>query len=134
LNKFEKRIKEILGSTFYLNKKNTIIFYNYLIKNIQLPCHLTGREDFPWEERYVFGGWSKREYEKLKKDNPSYTDKYELLEILDPEDEDIIVRVRRIKDNKEFEIGLDWLKCINSKDNNYRLIEDYADWFVNYSI
>lgn len=132
MDKFEKRIKGILGPEISHNKKNTKKYYHYLAKSIQLPCQLTGREDFPWEEPYVFGGWSKKEYEKLKKDKPSYTDKYELLEILEPEDEDIFVKLKRIKDNKEFEIGLDWLKCINPKNRNYLLIEDYAVWYVNY--
>ena len=71
MDKFEKRIKEILVSEISHNKKNTKKYYHYLAKSIQLPCQLTGREDFPWEEPYVFGGWSKKEYEKLKKDKPS---------------------------------------------------------------
>ncbi|MGA9539376.1 MAG: hypothetical protein WBR24_26015 [Desulfobacterales bacterium] len=39
-------------------------------KNIEFPCIVTGLEDFPWEEKYVFGHGNKKEYEKLKKDNP----------------------------------------------------------------
>jgi hypothetical protein len=39
---------------------------DYLKRNIEFPCQLTGIEDFPWEEYYVFGPGSKKEYEKLK--------------------------------------------------------------------
>jgi hypothetical protein len=38
-------------------------------------------KDFSWEERYLLGGWDKKEYEELKKHNPSYTDEYDLVEL-----------------------------------------------------
>jgi hypothetical protein len=39
-------------------------------------------EDFRWEEYYVFGPGYQKEYEKLKKKNPSYTDHYQILTIV----------------------------------------------------
>ena len=56
-------------------------FFKHLKANLQLPCEVTGTEDFRWEERYVLGGWSQTEYKRLKKVQPSYTDKYELLNL-----------------------------------------------------
>lgn len=91
-------------------------------------------EDFPWEEPYVIGGWDKNEYEQLKKENPSYTDVFELIELLepDPDYDDIVAKIKRLTDLNIFEVGLSWLKCLNSDDVNYQLINDYAVWHTNY--
>jgi len=134
MQNFEKRIGIIFGKQCDRNNNTIKKYYHYLVKQIQLPCYLTGLEDFPWEELYILGGWSKKEYEKLKQEKPSYTDQYELLKILEPkkEDEDIFVRVKRLSDKKEFEIGLDWLKTLHSKDKNFQLLDDYAVWHTNY--
>lgn len=130
----DKRIQDILGSNHDRNIQNALKYFDYLKKAIKRPCHLTGSEDFPWEERYVLGGWDQKEYEELKKDNPSYKDEYELVELLEPEDgdEEIFAKVKRMKDEKIFEIGLSWLKCTDSKHMNYQLINDYAVWHDNY--
>jgi hypothetical protein len=79
-------------------------------------------------------GWDLNEYEELKKERPSYTDEFELIEFLGPEDEveEIHAKVRRIKDQKTFEIGLSWLECTDQKHENYQLIDDYGVWHVNY--
>ena len=37
------------------------IYGEYLEKNLELPCYLTGIEDFSWEERYIFGYGSKKD-------------------------------------------------------------------------
>ncbi len=91
-------------------------------------------EDFPWEERYLLGGWDTEEYEEFKKYNPSYTDEYDLVELTEPESpyNDVIAKVRRISDKIIFEIGLSWLKCTDSKIENYQLLDDYSVWYVNY--
>lgn len=93
-------------------------------------------EDFPWEERYLLGGWDKEEYEELKKHKPSYTDEYELIELTEPESRynDILAKVRRISDKTIFEIGLSWLECTDSKSENYQLFDDYSVWHVNYEV
>jgi len=115
------------------------LFCQHLKNRLVLPCEVTGIEDFQWEERYVFGPGDKDEYKHLKKTNPSYTDRYELLEI-DKEiqsewmmfwDSDIAARVKRISDGKEFFLGLSELRAIDKKTENYQLLDDYAVWFVN---
>jgi hypothetical protein len=130
----DKRIEKILGISCERSKQNTITYLQHLRKEIKFPCKLTGVEDFPWEEPYILGGWDKKEYEKLKKDNPSYTDEYELLELLEPtnNDGDIIAKVKRATDRKVFKIGLSWLECVDSKHEDYKLLEDYSVWYVNY--
>ena len=66
----EKRIHAILGDDNERTMQNASRYQSHLLKNLSLPVIVTGTEDFPWEEPYVFGGWSQREYEKLKKTNP----------------------------------------------------------------
>lgn len=102
-------------------------------------CHHTGIEDFRWEELYVFGPDNKKEYEQLKKTQPSYTDRYELFEIVRNAEspwvmcyeEDVGAGVRRISDGKKFLLGLSELEATDKKSRNYHLLDDYSVWFVN---
>ena len=138
----EERIAQVLASGDIDNEEKqeksseTIAKYlHYLRKNIEFPCIVTGLEDFPWEEKYVFGYGNKREYEKLKKDNPSYKDKFEILDFIEDEDyndEQIFVKAKRLSDQKEFILELDYLKAVDKKSKNYQLLDDYSVWYVNY--
>jgi hypothetical protein len=135
------RIKEIVG-----DEEDEIDFegcvdkfYNHLKASLQLPCNVTGIEDFRWEERYVIGPGNRKEYEQLRKNQPSYKDIFELLSI-ERESisewmmygyEDITGLVRRASDGKEFYLGLAEIKAIDEKSVNYQLLDDYAVWFVN---
>ncbi|MGD0899312.1 MAG: hypothetical protein ABR915_15855 [Thermoguttaceae bacterium] len=114
------------------------VFVKHLKAHLQLPCEVTGTEDFRWEEPYVIGGWSQQEYKRLKKTQPSYTDKYELLEIERGWrsewmmfEEDTVAHVRRKSDGKEFDLGLAELRVTDKKSPNFQLIDDYAVWLVN---
>ncbi|MDQ7009386.1 MAG: calcium-binding protein [Candidatus Gracilibacteria bacterium] len=134
----EKRIENILkngNNTSYLKDTETIqIYFKYLKDNIELPLKMSGIEDFYWEEKYVMGEGNKKEYEKLKKTNPSYTDIFEFIDFEEIEDydEQIFVKVRRESDNKNFILELDQLESIDKKSKNYQLLEDFVTWFVNY--
>lgn len=109
-------------------------YLRYLKEEIEFPCIVTGIEDFPWEEEYILGPGNKKEYEKLKKDNPSYKDKFEILDFYEDEDydEQIMVRVKRLSDKKEFVLELDYLEVVDKKSPNYQLLDDYSVWHVNY--
>ena len=106
----------------------------HLLQNFDPTTVLTGREDFPWEESYVFGPPRPEEYEMMKKDNPSYKDEYVLVDILDEEVEerDVLARIKRITDKKVFVIGLSWLKTRNKKSKDHRLLEDYLEWTLRW--
>ena len=131
----EKRIAKILGSKAVpsVNRKTLRKFQDHLKKNLVLPCSLTGIDDFPWEERFVFGFGSKAEYERLKKTRPSYTDTFELLNIdeVDPDD-GIVAVVKRVSDKKIFALPLADLEDTVKESKNYQLLDDYSVWFVNY--
>jgi hypothetical protein len=138
----EERIAQILADGDVDNEEKqeksteTIAKYlNYLKENIEFPCIVTGIEDFPWEEKYVFGYGNKKEYKKLKKENPSYKDKFEILDFIEDEDyndEQIFVSTKRLSDQKEFILDLDYLKAVDKKSKNHQLLDDYAVWYVNY--
>ena len=38
---------------------------HFLKENIKLPCATTGIEDFPWEERFLFGVGNEKEHKEL---------------------------------------------------------------------
>jgi hypothetical protein len=129
----EKRIHAVLGDDSARTMQNAERYRAYLVKHLSLPVLATGTEDFPWEEPYVLGGWDQDEYEELKKTNPSYTDTFEIKALAPPnEHEDIVARVRRESDGKEFEIGLSWLSCEDEDSDAYTLLEDYGVWHTNY--
>lgn len=133
-----RRWKAILGDTIESQKDALNAFFEHLKANLELPCEVTGTEDFQWEEPYVIGGWDQQEYKRLKKDRPSYRDKYELLGISQDDwsewmmfSEDIVAHVRRKSDGKEFYLGLTDLRVTDKKSPNFQLIDDYAVWLVN---
>jgi len=140
LNDQDKRILAVIGD--YENvefEEARSLYYQYLKTTLILPCEVTGVEDFHWEEIYVFGPGDQEEYKELKKTQPSYTDKYELLGI-DREFQsewmvswqgDIAARVKRITDGKEFILGLSELKAVDKKSEHYLLLHDFSVWFVN---
>lgn len=131
----EERILSILNSDdSSVNEDNQRIYFEYLRKNVQKPCILTGMEDFDWEEPYLLGGWSQKEHAKLKLTQPSYTDQFELIGFVDEIDDwkGILVKVKRVADNKKFELPLWDLKVIDDKSPNYLLVSDYSSWMTNY--
>jgi hypothetical protein len=136
---YRKRVDAILGDAAEGTQEDAInAFLKHLKTNLQLPCEVTGIEDFRWEEPYVIGGWSQAEYKRLKKTQPSYTDKYELLDIGQDEysewmmfSEDIVAHVRRKSDGKEFDLGLTELRATDKKSPNFQLLDDYSVWLVN---
>ena len=133
--KQEKRIIAILGTKkLDVTRKTLTTYLKYLKNNVEIPCQLTGIEDFEWEEPYVFGFGSKREYEELEKTQPSYKDKFNLIKFVDDIDDQydgIFVHVQRLSDKKKFVLPLADLKSMDKKSKNYRLLDDYSVWFVN---
>jgi len=136
----DARIDEIVGDCNELTFDNCVQrFFEHLKSNLKLPCVVTGVEDFRWEEFYVIGPGDPEEYDQLRKDQPSYQDKYDLLAIERDEwsewmlfyDEDLAGHVRRQSDGKEFFLGLAELKAVDKKSKNYQLLDDFAVWFVN---
>lgn len=130
-----KRISAILGTkNLDVTSRKLQTYLAYLKQHIELPCQLTGIEDFAWEERYVFGYGSKQEYEKLKKTRASYTDKFDLIDFVDDVDvnDGLLVNVRRVSDKRNFTLPLADLEATDEGAKNYELLDDYSVWFVNY--
>ena len=135
-----KRIEAIVGAgetdTF---KDQLAAFYKHLLGSLELPCEVTGTEDFRWEERYVIGGASQTEYARLRKNQPSYQDRYDLLAIEQGvfsewmmfRNDDIGAHVKRKTDGKEFWLGLAELEAVGKKSRNAQLLDDFAVFLVN---
>ena len=136
----DERIESILGENVDSDFDQAVeAFYEYIKAHLLLPGEVTGIEDFRWEEFYVLGPGSKREYDQLKKTQPTYRDRYTLFDISRGTDsewmlfpgEDIVVHVRRLSDGKEFCLGLAEFRTTDRKSENYQLLDDYSVWFVN---
>ena len=110
------------------------IYLQHIKDNIDAACEITGIEDFEWEEYYIFGPGSKKEYEKLRKTRPSYMDRYKIISFDNDPDQDygILVNLRRISDGKEFTLPLADLKATDKKNQSYQILDDYSVWFVNW--
>ncbi len=129
----EKRIDAVIGSNTEKSTKNLLKWQKYFILNVVLPLRVSAIEDFPWEEPYIFGGWDKKKYEKLKKERPSYTDQFDLIDLMEePLDEDLIAIVKRISDRKIFHIELSWLEASEDSEKGYTILSDYSTWHCNY--
>jgi hypothetical protein len=133
--KQEKRIMAILGAEkLDVIRKTLSTYLRYLKNHVELPCEVIGIEDFEWEESYAFGFGSKSEYEELKKTQPSYKDKFNLIRFVDEIDDyydGIFVHAQRLSDKKKFILPLADLKSADRKSKNYQLLDDYSVWFVN---
>ncbi|MEG4391879.1 calcium-binding protein [Microcoleus sp. BROC3] len=132
---FETKISKILGSkNIDCTLKNSVKYLEYIKQNIQLPCHVTGIEEFEWEEEYTMGSGSKKEYARLKKTKPSYTDRFTInrLEDLVVQEEEIFVEVQRVGDCRTFTLPLSDLESVDASSPNNQLLDDYAVWFINY--
>jgi hypothetical protein len=136
----DARIDTILGDARAMSLEDARDkFYEHLCGALELPCVVTGIEDFNWEEFYVFGPGSRKEYERLRKTQPSYRDKFDLLAIEKDalsewmlfRGEDLAAHVRRQSDGQEFYLGLAELKAVDKKSRNYQLLDDYSVWLVN---
>jgi hypothetical protein len=135
----EQRIGEIIGvdeeNELLAVKDETLTVYgNFLKNNLELPCYLTGSEDFSWEEAYVFGYMSEQEHSKRRKMQASFLDTFKMLEFaVDINlDSDLGVRVQRMEDGKLFELCLSLLEATDRNSKNYQLLKDYSAWFWNY--
>jgi len=132
----EARIARVFGAKNVpkVSQKNLLKYRQYLLKHFDRKTILTGREDFPWEEYYVLGPGSLAEYEKLKKTSPSYTDKYEFIDISEEEVEenDLLATVKRLSDGKNFEVGLSWFTTEKEVGEDFQLLDDFATWVVNW--
>ena len=125
------------GDDAEVNMENLKKYLEYLKDNIETPCIVTGIEDmgcFGWEEYYNLGPGSEREYSKLKKKYPSFTDEYTLLGFHDDfdEEEGLYVDVQRISDKKKFSLTLADLEGVDKNSKNAQLIHDHSVWFVNF--
>ncbi|SHM70990.1 hypothetical protein [Chitinophaga sp. CF418] len=133
----EERIEQIFKNSFEDTSRRleTLLFYkSYLESNLKLPLHITGIEDFKWEEYYIFGPGEKEEYETLKKTRPSYTDIFNMTSFDSYYDEDygLFAKVTRISDKKRFKLPLVDMKAVDKKSLEYQLLEDYSIWVINY--
>jgi hypothetical protein len=132
----EKRIEQLFNNKFddLSRRSETLAYYkSYLEANLDFPVHITGIEDFSWEEFYLLGPGDKREYEMLKKTQPSYTDIFSMSKMDSYYDEDygLFTKVTRLSDKKRFRLPLADMKAVDKKSAAYQLLQDYSIWFIN---
>ena len=120
----DARIEEIIGDDEGATFDDCLdTFYGHLESSLQLPCAVTGIEDFRWEEFYVIGPGDPKEHERLRKNQPSYKDTFKLLAIENDvvsewmmfHGDDVAGHVRRKADGKEFYLGLAEIEAVDKK-------------------
>ena len=132
----EKRIAQVLGAREVpdVDKTSLMKYRKFLSRRLDKNTILTGREDFPWEEKFVFGHGNAAEYERLRKNNPSYKDEYKLVDISDEDadENDLVAQVERLSDKKHFQIGLSWLTTQDARSTDFQTLDDFATWVANW--
>ena len=132
---FEQKLEEVLGTTtFKVNQTNLKKYLKYLKQNLAIPCLVTGVEEFEWEEYYTVGPGSQKEYQKLKKTQPSYTDEFNILKLdnkLDVE-HGILAVLERTTDNLKFTLPLAKLEGVAEDSVDAKLLQYYGIWFFTY--
>lgn len=132
----KERLKTIVGqdgTIATVSLKTLAVYQKYLEKKMKRPCLLTGRKSLPWEEPYIRGDRSEKEYELYQKTNASYRDIFKLLGFESKSKTySIHVKVRRVSDQRKFELPLDYLKPVDKKHPNSELILDYTNWLLNW--
>ncbi len=136
LSKLNQRIADVFDKEQVpsVSEKTLAIYLNYLKQHLELPCQLTGVEDFPWEEFYILGPGSKTEHKQLRKEKPSYLDTYTLMRFEKKTNmsRDLLVKVKRVSDNKQFVLPLSDLKSTDKPSNNSQLLYVFSVWIVNH--
>jgi hypothetical protein len=77
---------------------------------------------------------SKKEYARLKKTQPSYTDNFTIdrVEDLVVHEDDLFAQVQRVGDRKKFILLLVELESVDAISPNNQLLHDYSVWYLNY--
>jgi hypothetical protein len=125
----EQRILEILGAdNLPVTLRSLTLYRDYLRLNLDTPCVMTGIEGLPWEEKYVFAS------DALKEEQPGRADIYELKRFEDTIDKitGILVKVKRVNDNRRFIFELASLKAVDETAKNFTLLDDYSAWFSSH--
>lgn len=130
----DARVAQVFGTKEppRVSRKNLLKYRQYLLERLDPKTVLVGTEDFPWEEKYVFGYGSKSEYQKMKKTNLSYTDECVLLSVSEDDvaENDLIAEVKRLSDGQIFDERLSWLAA-KDKGPDWQLLDDFSSWAVN---
>lgn len=132
---FERKIRKILGTqNIDFTLENSIKYLEYIKENMQFPCQVTAIEEFEWEEEYTMGLGSKKEYARLKKTQPSYTDVFTINRVEDivVSEDGIFAQVQRVGERKKFILPLAELQSVDAISPNNLLLHDYSLWYINY--
>ncbi|HBK96530.1 MAG TPA: hypothetical protein DD001_03970 [Microcoleaceae bacterium UBA10368] len=135
LKEFERKLSQIINpNTLDVGVKNFLKYLEYLKQNMIVPSQVTGREEFRWEQEYLSSPGKKKEYETLKKTQPSSTEIFQIVRLRDSvfQHDGIMVDVQRLTDKQTFILPLVDLKAIDCSSPNHQLLEDYTLWFINY--
>ena len=131
----DTRIEAILGEdNLDVSDESLILYRSYLQKSIVKPCELKCSGQCEWENYYIFGLGDKKEYEELRKSRPSCKDIFMFMsfDTFIDDTAGLMVKVKRVSDRKQFVMPLADLEATDEKSSNYKLIDDYAYWYVNY--
>lgn len=137
---FEEYLQEVLGTkNIQVNKTNLKKYFNYLKKNLKIPCLVTGidvldEEDYPEVDS------------STKKGNVSVSmlaedDIYNIVEfnnhlhdlygILVEVESARVTRLRRRKNKQRLTVPLAQLEVLDPDSPNYELLDNYSIWFFS---
>ncbi len=137
---FEEYLQEVLGTeNIEVNKTNLKKYFNYLKKNLKMPCLVTGIDVLDEEDDPELDSGT-------KKDNVSVSmlaedDIYNIVEfnnhlhdlygILVEVESARVTRLRRTKNKERLTVPLAQLEVLDPDSPNYELLDNYSIWFFS---
>ena len=115
----------------------------FLENNLKMPCYLLGSKHFMVEDAIFSESWNINEYRKLKSiknkavlELINFNIDFEYITDNDIKEIGIQIEAKHISDN-EWEDGDEYIlrlfEFIAKDAHNFELLDDYANWFLNYS-
>jgi len=139
---YKQRIVDIIqDKSLKITRMNLQKYLIFLKNNLEFPCKLLGTKYFMLEDTIFYDSWNLQEYKKLKKANRKNTVLFDLIEFEDNFDSytdydirqnGIFVTIKNVEDKLLYSLRLFELISNELNSNNYRLLDDYSTWLLNY--
>ncbi|HCP99940.1 MAG TPA: hypothetical protein DIT99_04280 [Candidatus Latescibacteria bacterium] len=129
-----QRLADIFGTQNVpdVDVETLTTFAAYLNAHLDMPCAIVVAEVFDWEEPFLEPNADKAAYDRLRTEQPTHLDTYDILAVEDIPDSNngLMADIRRHTDDRLFTVPLESLEAEQSDSKNFILLKDYLVWHI----